>query len=588
MIRTPPLARRVVRLGLGVVAGTLLLVNLIVFLVLAERLDESVDDLLSERVVAVRAEAAVVDQEGGGPAELARRLEARGLRATVRAADGQEFTVDPASPVVGRGLPDIGARGQDKTRVVALDTGVEAEVAVSTAGVNEALRELVLIQVVTSAGALALAALLLRRAAQRAMSPVTDIAEAAARTAGGQLGERLLPDDPRTELGRMAAAYDEMLDALETSLAQAREAESARVLLAAVVEGSTDAICVQALDGTIMTWNTAAERTLGWTSEEMVGGHVSQVVPAQELPELSALVAEVVAAGDVRGYEGERLTRAGKTLPVSVRLSPVRDDHGEIVAVAAGARDVTEQRWMADTLNATLAALQEAAAEARASEDAARRFLADAAHQLRTPMAGIRACAETMLMGGISPEDTDRLMATMVRETSRAARLIASLLRMARLDQGLALEAEEVDLVALCAEEVERLSLLSPDLDVRLEVAGESGTPVVADRAGCQEILSNLGDNARRHARSSVRLTVEAGAARVSVTVHDDGPGVPAQAREQVFERFVSLDGRGGSGLGLPIARAIARAMGGDLRYDKGFVLSLPLQDAMGSSESAA
>ena len=97
------------------------------------------------------------------------------------------------------------------------------------------------------------------------------------------------------------------------------EAHSARALLAAVVEGSTDAIWVQTLDGTIMTWNTAGENTFGWTSEEIVGHHVSMVVPEDELEELSSLVAEVVAVGDVQGYEGERLTRTGDRLPVSVR-----------------------------------------------------------------------------------------------------------------------------------------------------------------------------------------------------------------------------------------------------------------------------
>ncbi len=588
MIHTPPLARRVVRLGVGVVAVTLLAVNLGVFAVLAERLSDSVDDLLAERVVAVRAEAVTVAQEGGGPEELARRLQTRGLRATVRAPDGTEYTAEPASPVVGSGLPGIRGRDEDRTRLVPLPGGLEAEVAVSTTGVSEALRELLLIQGVISVGGLLLAALLLRRSANRAMRPVSEIAEAATRTAAGTGGERLSPDDARTELGRMATAYDEMLDALETSLARSREAGTARALLAAVVGGSTDAIWVQGLDGTIMTWNTAAERTLGWSADEVVGGHVSLVVPMKELPELSALVAQVVEAGHVRGYEGERLTRAGTSLPVSVRLSPVRDEQGEIVAVAAGARDVTEQRWLAETLNLTLAALQEAAAEARASEEAARRFLADAAHQLRTPMAGIRACAETMLRGHASPEDSDRLMATMVRETSRAARLIASLLRMARLDQGLAPEKEPVDLVAVCGEEVERLSLLSPDLDVRLQVQGQPPDRVPADLAGCQEILSNLGDNARRHATSSVSLTVKADPATVCVRVQDDGPGVPVEARERVFERFVSLDGRGGSGLGLPIARAIARSMDGELRYDDGFVLSLPLPEGTGLSEADA
>ncbi len=242
---------------------------------------------------------------------------------------------------------------------------------------------------------------------------------------------------------------------------------------------------------------------------------------------------------------------------------------------------------MAETLDRSLAALQVAADEARTSEEATRRFLADAAHQLRTPMAGIRACAETLLRG-TAAEDADRLLATMVRETSRAARLISGLLQIARLDQGLSSPVGPVDLVRLCADEVERLTLLSPDLDVQLEVRQEPADVLLLDRAGCQEILSNLGDNARRHARQRIRYVLDCGKDGLRITVADDGAGVADAAREQVFERFVSLDGRGGSGLGLPIARSLARSMGGELRYDGGFVLELPAQATVGAAETAA
>lgn len=575
MIHTPPLARRVTRLGVAAVAITLLVVNAVVFFVLRAYLDESVDELLTERVAVVEAEARAVVRNGGGPDELASRLQMRGLRATVRAPDGSIFAAEPTSPAVESGLPGVLGREEYRTRLVALPGGVEVEVAASTLGVRNALGQLLLVQTLTSLGGLVLAWMLLGRASRGVMRPVTQIAAVATRTAEGTVGERLRPDDVTTELGRMAAAYDDMVDALETSLARSRESHAALALLAAVVEGSTDAIWVQTLDGTIMTWNSAGERTLGWSSADVVGQRVSLVVPEDELEELSTLVAEVVSAGEVRSYEGERLTRGGKSLPVSVRLSPVRDDDGEIVAVAVGARDVTENRWMAATLKATLEALQAAAEEARTAEEAARRFLADAAHQLRTPVAGIRACAEALLLGA-PPEDADRLMATMVRETSRAARLIASLLRMARLDQGAPVEIEPFDLVALCADEVERLGLLAPDLDVRLDVVRAPDGAVPGDRAGCQEILSNLGDNARRHAQSQVRFVVDGDRDCPRARVEDDGPGVPVEARQQVFDRFVSLDGCGGSGLGLPIARAVARAMGGDLRYEDGFVLSLP------------
>jgi two-component system OmpR family sensor kinase len=249
-------------------------------------------------------------------------------------------------------------------------------------------------------------------------------------------------------------------------------------------------------------------------------------------------------------------------------------DAGRLVATSAIAHDLTEQRWMAETLDATLRALQAAVDEARESEAATRRFLADAAHQLRTPVAGIQACAQTMRRG-LSPEDADLLLTMLVRETSRAGALVSSLLRMARLDHGEPLDVEPVDLVALCSDEAGRLRVLRPELEVVLDPGRVRG-PVLADRAACAEILGNLGDNGARHARRRVDLQVTDGPDAVLVRLRDDGPGLAAGSQERVFERFVSLDGRGGSGLGLPIARALARAMGGDLYFDGDFVLALP------------
>ncbi|MDQ3611761.1 MAG: PAS domain-containing sensor histidine kinase [Actinomycetota bacterium] len=349
--------------------------------------------------------------------------------------------------------------------------------------------------------------------------------------------------------------------------------------LAAVVEGSSDAIITQDLSGTILTWNAAAERMYGWPAAEAIGRPSSLIVPPEERASLAEQLAAVGRGERVPGHEGERLTRGGTRVPVSVRISPVRDAAGQVVAASSIAQDITEQRWMAETLDASLVALQQAAEEARRSEAATRRFLADAAHQLRTPMAGIRACAETLLRGA-GQEDTDRLLTTMVRETSRAGRLISALLQMARLDQGLAAPVSAVDVVALCADEVERLSLLSPDLEVALDVRRAPPGPLLLDAPGCQDILSNLGDNARRHAVRRIDVIVDGGPTSVRVVVSDDGPGVPREVRERVFERFVSLDARGGSGLGLPVARALARAMGGELTCTEAFELSLPVRDA--------
>jgi PAS domain S-box-containing protein len=354
-----------------------------------------------------------------------------------------------------------------------------------------------------------------------------------------------------------------------------RRTQQTAALLAAVVEGSADAIISEDATGRIRSWNAAAARMYGWTAEAAIGASSSIIVPLDRLPEHAEMIWRVFDGAPVRGLETERVSRAGTRIPVEVRMSPVPDASGRIVAVSTVARDVTEQRWMAETLDSTLLQLQTALVEAQEAEASSRRFLADAAHQLRTPLAGIRGCAE-LLLRGAAEEDRDRLLAVMVRETTRSAHLITALLRIARLDQGEPLPSGEVDVAQLCRDEVERLSLLAPDLEFVLDLSDAPSQTLPLDSGSCREILSNLADNARRHASSRITFTVTTEEQRVLVRVSDDGPGVADEDRDRIFERFVSLDRRGGSGLGLPIARGLAQALGGELCYADGFVLDLP------------
>lgn len=220
-----------------------------------------------------------------------------------------------------------------------------------------------------------------------------------------------------------------------------------------------------------------------------------------------------------------------------------------------------------------------AQAENRAAHDRSRRFLADAAHQIRTPIAGIQACAETLLRGSCASDaDEERLLVGILRETSRVGRLVHDLLRAARADLQIDLDLTRCDLVAICRHEAERVQLLEPTLVVDTLAPGWDGQLPLLDAMAARDIVANLLDNARRHASSRITVAIATGNDTVEVRVVDDGPGLPDEAAETVFDHFVSLDGAGGSGLGLPIALGLARAHGGDIRYtNREFVVSLPL-----------
>ena len=225
-----------------------------------------------------------------------------------------------------------------------------------------------------------------------------------------------------------------------------------------------------------------------------------------------------------------------------------------------------------------LAAVLDALRSARESEARSRSFLATAAHQLRTPVAALSASVDALLVEGATPGQ-ERLLANLASEASRLGRLVASLLRTARLDQGEALRPRPVDVRSLCLGEIERVRQLSV-VECRLTVEPAVPEIAVIDPDATSETISNLLDNARRHAASVIGLRVACGRDRLIFEVTDDGPGLPAGAEAHAFDRFVTLDGRGGTGLGLAIARELAQRQGGDVVYArKAFVLELPMQE---------
>jgi two-component system, OmpR family, sensor kinase len=297
-------------------------------------------------------------------------------------------------------------------------------------------------------------------------------------------------------------------------------------------------------------------------------------------------VAALVAAGLITLLT-TRFALAPLDTMTALARSITRGDRGRRLAPS---RTDTELGRTAAAFDAMLDELEGAEAAARASEARTRQFVADAAHELRTPIAGVQAVAEAAIAPDLPAEERERLHLLLLRESRRAGRLVDDLLVLARLDAGLELRRESVDLMELARIEAERLRLLAPDQVV--EVGGEPVT-VPGDPARLAQVIGNLLDNARRHGGpdSRIGLTVSA-EPQPTVLVTDTGPGVPAADRERIFDRLVRLDearAGDGAGLGLAIARGIARAHGGDLRCIEppdgrgaAFALTLPRQSASG------
>ncbi|WP_329293900.1 HAMP domain-containing sensor histidine kinase [Streptomyces pseudovenezuelae] len=267
----------------------------------------------------------------------------------------------------------------------------------------------------------------------------------------------------------------------------------------------------------------------------------AQTVMLVGFPLLLAVVAAVtwlVTRRALRPVEGIRAEMAAITASEDLaRRVPVPDTHDEVARLAR-------------TTNETLAALE-------TSVERQRRFVADASHELRSPIASLRTQLE---VAAAHPELLD--LDGAVEDTVRLQHLAADLLLLARLDAGERVADARVELAALVRERAAG----RPGVTVRAQAVEVTGA-----RGQLERVLDNLLDNARRHARSAVAVTVRRdGDHHAVVEVADDGDGVPAGDRERIFERFVRLDEArarddGGAGLGLAIARDVATRHGGTL-----------------------
>ncbi|WP_447914066.1 sensor histidine kinase [Microbacterium phyllosphaerae] len=218
-----------------------------------------------------------------------------------------------------------------------------------------------------------------------------------------------------------------------------------------------------------------------------------------------------------------------------------------------------------------------------ASATAQRRFVSDASHELRSPLATIRQHAE---LAQAHPATTSigELAEVVSDEGLRLQGIVESLLLLARLDEGGGTHDESVDLDDLALGEARRLR----SRGIEVDSSGIRAARVEGDPRLLGQLLRNLADNAARHSAGHVAISVIPQDAHVFVTVEDDGTGVPPDERERIFERFVRLDearsrDAGGSGLGLAIVHGIATASGGTVSVDASrwggarFVVTLPL-----------
>jgi heavy metal sensor kinase len=278
------------------------------------------------------------------------------------------------------------------------------------------------------------------------------------------------------------------------------------------------------------------------------------------------LARRALAPIDHLGAEARRITADR----LHERLS-IPNQHDEIGRLAA-------------VINDTLARLE-------SSFEQLRRFTADASHELRTPLSVIRGIGEMGLRETRTPAEYKDAIGSMLEEVDRLTRLVDTLLRLSRGDAGtVRLSPEALDLGVLTREVVTSLGILAEERQQRINVNVTGAIPVSADRLVLRDAITNIVDNAIKYGprQSTIDVRVHRNGSDATISVADQGPGITAEHRERIFDRFYRVDeGRsremGGTGLGLAIARWAVEANGGRISVESSgrgavFRISLPVR----------
>jgi signal transduction histidine kinase len=303
---------------------------------------------------------------------------------------------------------------------------------------------------------------------------------------------------------------------------------------------------------------------------------------ARSVIERAVLVAGLIALGSAlvagAALAGRLVRRLAALRDTSLRLA-------ELGAFAEVQDDGTRDE--VGDLTRAFAMMQQ---RLRDQEQARRTFVATASHELRSPLASLRLMLHSAHEELDAPQpdlqDTREQLARAVNQTERLSKLAAELLDLSRLDAGLPLRAERVELIELTRSVIAELEPRTALTGMTVRLSGDERRWATADPGGVAQILRILLDNALRHSPPAAPIVVEVGTAaeRPAITVADAGPGVPPADAERIFERFergADAGGDSGFGLGLAIARELARRMGGDVTLAAGrpgarFHLSLP------------
>jgi two-component system phosphate regulon sensor histidine kinase PhoR len=333
----------------------------------------------------------------------------------------------------------------------------------------------------------------------------------------------------------------------------------------AMLDGMIEGLVVLDAEGKIALANRAAEQMFSF-SRMMVGGTLLQAIRNHEVAALASRAASATIA-----LEHEVRLEGPQPRVLQVSAVALRNPAGMVAGAVLVFHDVTQLRLL----------------EAMRQD-----FVANVSHELRTPLSLIKSAAETLIDGGKDdPVIALRFLEIIDKHANRLTLLIDDLLLLARLDSGrVDLNLQAVPLRHAAQEALDDAAIIARARNVSLENQVPTGLAAQADPDRLRQVLANLIDNAIKYGRADGRVALGgrvADGGRVELSVSDDGPGIPVEAKGRIFERFYRVDKarsreQGGTGLGLAIVKNVVQAHGGDVRVESApgagteFFITLP------------
>jgi PAS domain S-box-containing protein len=365
---------------------------------------------------------------------------------------------------------------------------------------------------------------------------------------------------------------------------------------AAIVESTDDVVISKDLNGIITSWNPAAQRLYGYTFEEVVGRPISILIPPDR-PDEEPLILERLRRGErIDHYETIRMAKDGRSIHVSLTVSPIFDAQGRVIGASKIARDITEQKRSEEAITRLLAGERAARKDAEIANRAKDEFLAVLSHELRTPLTAILGWLSILRGQKLDKTTTRHAIETIERNAKAQAQLIEDLVDISRIVGGkLNLEFRSIDLLPVINAAVEVVRPAADAKHVKLEIKYDSKVGTVSgDATRLQQVIWNLLSNAVKFTPKGGAITVEARPADgfAEVIIRDTGIGISPDFLPHVFERFRQAESavtrsHRGMGLGLAIVHHLVELHGGTVTAgsegeNRGstFTVRLPLAEA--------